>query len=68
MYLCNRYKTVFQLINGGMNMAAKTTDYLASQLQGELDRLWADGTLNNKKVESFRTLRERTLYNKTAVP
>ena len=51
-----------------MDMAAKTTDHLASQLQGELDRLWADGTLNNEKVESFRTLHERTPYNKTAVP
>ena len=43
-------------------------DYLASQLQGELDRLWTDGTLNDKKVESFRTLHERTPYHKTAVP
>lgn len=25
------------------------TDYLESQLQGELDRLWADGTLNEEK-------------------
>jgi len=44
------------------------TDYLASQLQGELDRLWADGTLNDEKVESFRTLHERTPYHKTTVP
>lgn len=40
------------------------TDYLESQLQGELDKLWADGTLNEEKVESFRTLHERTPYNK----
>lgn len=44
------------------------TDYLASQLQGELDRLWTDGTLNDEKVESFRTLHERTPYHKTTVP
>ena len=36
------------------------TDYLGAQLKGELDRLWADGTLNEEKVESFRTLHERT--------
>ncbi len=35
-------------------------DYLGAQLKGELDRLWADGTLNEEKVESFRTLHERT--------
>lgn len=40
------------------------TDYLESQLQGELDKLWADGILNEEKVESFRTLHERTPYNK----
>lgn len=44
------------------------TDYLASQLQSELDRLWAEGTLNEEKVESFRTLHERTPYHKTTVP
>lgn len=42
------------------------TDYLGSQLQDELDRLWADGTLNEQKVEGFRTLHERTPYHKTA--
>lgn len=43
------------------------TDYLESQLRGELDRLWADGTLNEEKVESFRTLHERTPYHKTTI-
>lgn len=40
------------------------TDYLNSRLQAELDRLWADGTLSDEKVESFRTLHERTPYRK----
>ena len=44
------------------------SDYLASQLNNELDRLWADGTLTEEKVESFRHLHERTPYNKVAVP
>lgn len=40
------------------------TDYLGSQLTGELDKLRANGTLNEEKVESFRTLHERTPYHK----
>lgn len=44
------------------------TDYLKSQLQDEMDKLWADGTLTNEKVESFRTLHERTPYHKTSAP
>ena len=43
------------------------TDYLGSQLKGELDKLWANGTLNEEKVESFRTLQERTPYHKEKV-
>lgn len=43
-------------------------DYLASQLKGEIDRLWDNGTLNDQKVESFRTLHERTPYNKADIP
>lgn len=42
-------------------------DYLRAQLKGVLDRLWADGTLNEEKVESFRTLHERTPYHKAKV-
>ena len=41
-----------------------TTDFLGAQLKKELDRLWTDGTLNEEKVESFRTLHERTPYLK----
>ena len=43
------------------------TDYLGSQLKGELDKLWANGTLNEEKVESFRTLHERNPYHKEKV-
>ena len=41
-----------------------TTDFLGAQLKKELDRLWADETLNEEIVESFRTLHERTPYHK----
>lgn len=43
-------------------------NYLDIQLQDELDKLWADGTLNEKKVDEFRTLHERTPYHKSSVP
>ena len=42
-------------------------DYLGAQLKKELDRLWTDGTLNEEKVEGFRTLHERTPYHKAKV-
>ena len=44
-----------------------TTDFLGAQLKKELDRLWTDGTLHEEKVESFRTLHERTPYHKAKV-
>ena len=30
----------------------------------ELDRMWNEGTLNEERIESFRHLHDRTLYNK----
>lgn len=44
------------------------TDYLSTQLQGELNNLWADGILSEEKVEEFRHLHERTPYHKTSTP
>lgn len=38
--------------------------YLESRLKSEMNRLWDEGTLNEEKVENFRTLHERTPYNK----
>lgn len=36
--------------------------YFAQQLEDEIDSLWEDGTLTEKKIEAFRTLHERTPY------
>lgn len=36
--------------------------YFAQQLEDEIDKLWENGTLSEKKVDSFRTLHERTPY------
>lgn len=39
------------------------SDYFTQKAQGEIDRLWEIGELNEEKVESFRHLHERTPYN-----
>lgn len=36
--------------------------YLSKELDEELEKLWADGTLNDDKIEDFRNLHERTPY------
>lgn len=41
---------------------AEVSDYFARRAQDEIDRMWASGELTNKKLESFRTLHERTPY------
>ena len=39
------------------------SNYFAQKADEEMSRLWADGTLTDEKVESFRHLHERTPYN-----
>lgn len=39
------------------------SNYFAQKADEEMNRLWADGTLTDEKVESFRHLHERTPYN-----
>ena len=40
------------------------SNYFAQKAEDEIDSLWADGTLNEAKVEEFRNLHERTPYMK----
>ena len=40
------------------------SDYLAKQLEGEINTLWEEGTLTEEKVEQFKYLHERTPYSK----
>lgn len=42
-------------------------NYLQTQLDDELNRLWDEGKLNEQKIESFRTLHERTPYHKRSL-
>lgn len=44
------------------NLKDALAKYFAKQLEEEIDNLWDDGILTEKKVESFRTLHERTPY------
>ncbi len=38
------------------------SNHFADLAQREIDRLWETGELNEKKVEGFRNLHERTPY------
>ena len=38
------------------------SNYFSKKLDEESDKLWADGSLNENKIESFRHLHERTAY------
>ncbi len=40
------------------------SNYFAEKANQEIDKLWKDGTLNEAKVKSFRTLHQRTPYNR----
>ncbi|MBR6121956.1 MAG: dephospho-CoA kinase [Prevotella sp.] len=40
------------------------SNYFAQKAEEEIDRLWAEGTLSEEKVESFRSLHQRTHYPK----
>lgn len=44
------------------NLKQVISDFFAKQAQEEIDRLWDSGDLTDDKVESFRTLHERTPY------
>jgi len=38
------------------------SDFFVEQAQNEIDKMWASGEMNEEKLESFRTLHERTSY------
>ena len=40
------------------------SNYFAQKAEDEINRMWDEGTLTEEKVESFRTLHERTPYSK----
>lgn len=40
------------------------SDYFVKKADEEMEKMWNEGTLNKEKTENFRTLHERTPYNK----
>lgn len=38
------------------------SDFFAQKVEEEVDRMWQNGELSEERVESFRTLHERTPY------
>ena len=40
------------------------SDYFVEMADAEMNKMWADGTLSEERIESFRHLHERTPYNK----
>ena len=40
------------------------SDYFARKADEEMNKLWAEGFLNDEKIEQFRHLHERTPYHK----
>ena len=40
------------------------SDYFVKKSDEEMTKMWNEGTLNEEKIESFRTIHERTAYKK----
>ncbi len=40
------------------------SDYFVKMADMEMDQMWAEGSLNEERIENFRHLHERTPYNK----
>ena len=56
--------SVFNTPESVSDLKQAISDYFAKKTESEIDNLWADGTLTEEKVESFRSLHERTPYQK----
>ena len=54
--------SVFDTSESVTDLKQAISNYFAQKTEEEIDRLWENGTLNEAKVESFRSLHERTTY------
>lgn len=57
-----RMMAVFNTPEAVGDLKQAISDYFAKKTEEEIDKMWANGTLTEEKVESFRTLHERTPY------
>lgn len=56
--------SVFNTPESVAELKQAVSNYFAQKAEEEIDRLWANGALDEAKVEGFRTLHERTPYTK----
>jgi hypothetical protein len=54
--------SVFNTPEAVSDLKQAISDYFARKAEDEINKMWKEGTLNEEKVESFRTLHERTPY------
>ena len=59
-----RMMSVFNTPDAVADLKQAVSNYFAQQAEDEINRMWDEGTLTEEKVESFRTLHERTPYSK----
>lgn len=43
------------------------SDYFVQKADSEMEKMWNDRTLDEKRIEEFRDLHERTPYNKPVI-
>ena len=57
-----RMMSVFNTPEAVKDLKQSISNYFAQKADEEIERLWDEGILTDAKVESFRTLHERTAY------
>ncbi len=57
-----RMMSIFNTPEAVMDLKQSISNYFAQKTESEIDRLWEEGILTESKVESFKTLHERTPY------
>ena len=57
-----RMVSVFNTPEAVTELKQAISNYFAQKTEEEIGRLWENGTLNEAKVESFRSHHERTTY------
>lgn len=59
-----RMVSVFNTPEAVGDLKQAISDYFAKKAEEEIDKMWKNGTLSDSKVESFRSLHQRTPYCK----
>ena len=54
--------SVFNTPEAVTDLKQAISNYFAQKTEEEINKLWEDGTLTEEKIESFRSLHERTTY------